>query len=356
MCISWIPSVCSLLTRSSSAAASTSGFSSRWHWSIDPGLSSQTNRARPLDVTVQEQTLRLMEALTDEVGAAVLLITHNLGVVRKFAQAGLCHVFRHDRRRGRDGATVQGAEAPLHQGASGCRAAADRRGPAAADPGRGARLHQSAGRMPLSAALPPCASRLQQSSVRGAGTRAPGEVCSWFLMAEPVVLPVEDPVLIRIEDLRRDFTVGSRKVSALAGVSLDIQRGRTVAVVGESGSGKTTLGNQIPRYRPADIGANPVRRARNRRGPRHRHAAANPGCAAEPLHDAESQAEPAPDPRTADRDSQRPFAASAPRPRGRAVGGRGRSGRFHGAASLRALRRPASARGPGAGPCVGAPT
>ena len=64
-------------------------------------------------------------------------------------------------------------------------------------------------------------------------------------MAEPVVSPEEDPVLIRIEDLRRDFTVGSRTVSALAGVSLDIRRGRTVAVVGESGSGKTTLGNQI---------------------------------------------------------------------------------------------------------------
>jgi peptide/nickel transport system ATP-binding protein len=39
-----------------------------------------------LDVTVQEQTLRLMRNLTDELGSAVLLITHNLGVVREFAE------------------------------------------------------------------------------------------------------------------------------------------------------------------------------------------------------------------------------------------------------------------------------
>lgn len=38
-----------------------------------------------LDVTVQEQTLRLMKRLTRDTGAAVLLITHNLGVVREFA-------------------------------------------------------------------------------------------------------------------------------------------------------------------------------------------------------------------------------------------------------------------------------
>ena len=35
---------------------------------------------------MQEQTLRLMRALGDELGAAVLIITHNLGVVREFAQ------------------------------------------------------------------------------------------------------------------------------------------------------------------------------------------------------------------------------------------------------------------------------
>jgi peptide/nickel transport system ATP-binding protein len=39
-----------------------------------------------LDVTVQEQTLRLMTRLTRDAGAAVLLIAHNLGVVREFAE------------------------------------------------------------------------------------------------------------------------------------------------------------------------------------------------------------------------------------------------------------------------------
>ncbi len=45
-----------------------------------------------LDVTVQEQTLRLMHRLTAERGAAVILITHNLGVVRRFA-ARICVMY-----------------------------------------------------------------------------------------------------------------------------------------------------------------------------------------------------------------------------------------------------------------------
>ena len=39
-----------------------------------------------LDVTIQNQALDLMHDLTKETNTAVLLITHNMGVVRKFAE------------------------------------------------------------------------------------------------------------------------------------------------------------------------------------------------------------------------------------------------------------------------------
>ena len=53
--------------------------------------------------------------------------------------------------------------------------------------------------------------------------------------------------LIRIEDLQVHFQarkgfLGSVVVRALDGVTLNLERGETLAVVGESGSGKTTLG------------------------------------------------------------------------------------------------------------------
>ena len=52
-------------------------------------------------------------------------------------------------------------------------------------------------------------------------------------------------MLITIRDLRRTYEVGSEKVHALDGVSLEIETNEYVAIMGPSGSGKTTLMNII---------------------------------------------------------------------------------------------------------------
>jgi putative ABC transport system ATP-binding protein len=52
-------------------------------------------------------------------------------------------------------------------------------------------------------------------------------------------------VLIRTEDLWKIYEVGSEKVNALAGVSLEVNKGDYVAIMGPSGSGKSTLMNLI---------------------------------------------------------------------------------------------------------------
>jgi ABC-type lipoprotein export system ATPase subunit len=51
--------------------------------------------------------------------------------------------------------------------------------------------------------------------------------------------------LVRAEAVRRVYRLGRRKVAALQGVDLEIERGVLVALRGRSGSGKTTLLNCI---------------------------------------------------------------------------------------------------------------
>ncbi len=120
-----------------------------------------------LDVTTQAQVLALLERLVTERGTAVILITHNLGVVAEFCDTRLRHV-RRAHRRARSGWTHLFArhDPPLQRGPSAlaCRGP-DRfaRGPAAGDP----RLSRLA-----SPPLPPAA-----RSSRAARSGKSREVC-----------------------------------------------------------------------------------------------------------------------------------------------------------------------------------
>ena len=56
---------------------------------------------------------------------------------------------------------------------------------------------------------------------------------------------VSDRALIEVNDLKKQYMMGSEEVWALDGVTLSIEEGDYVAVMGPSGSGKSTLMNML---------------------------------------------------------------------------------------------------------------
>ncbi len=52
-------------------------------------------------------------------------------------------------------------------------------------------------------------------------------------------------ILLKLDEVRRTFTMGEVSVEVLKGISIDIYQGEFLAIVGPSGSGKTTVLNLI---------------------------------------------------------------------------------------------------------------
>ncbi|AMB58636.1 ABC transporter ATP-binding protein [Microterricola viridarii] len=167
---------------------------------LDPGLIVADEPTTALDVTVQAEILDLLRRCRDEFGTAIVLITHNMGVVADLADRVAVMY---------DGKVVEQADAVT----------------LFSNP-------QDDYTKRLLAAVP----HVGQGTVHAA-RRAEGRTIEWAAQ-KPVV---------RAEDLRIEYPgrLGRAGFVAVDGVTLEIRAGEVLGLVGESGSGKTTIGRAI---------------------------------------------------------------------------------------------------------------
>ena len=236
-----------------------------------------------LDVTIQAQILALLKELVVDTGTALVMITHDLGVV-----AGLCDEVnvlyggKIVERGGRHG-LVPAPAPPVHRRAAELDPAARRTAWREAD--TGARLR---GRQPpvglgvrVRAALPQRPGRLHAGEARVG--RRPGRRLPLLqpdgrtAVSETARTTVGEPsdpssdVLVEVTGLEVYFPIKSGllfdrtvgHVRAVDGVDLSIRRGETYGLVGESGCGKSTLGKAILNLEPPTAGSVVLRRRRH---------------------------------------------------------------------------------------------
>ena len=196
-----------------------------------------------LDVTVQAEILDLLRQLASE-GVAVLLITHDMGVVADVADA--VAVMRHGRiiERG-DVRTIFAS--PSHDYTRQLLAAVPRlnslRGGADTDAGDG-----GAGSGADTGAAVSGAGLAKVAAVNSDDAASKGD---------GVAFRVGDSAqsLVHIENLDVVYRNGRRQVHAVRGVSFDIARGQVLGLVGESGSGKSTIAGTLTGLVPIHSGS-----------------------------------------------------------------------------------------------------
>ncbi|HYC49135.1 MAG TPA: ABC transporter ATP-binding protein [Burkholderiales bacterium] len=236
-----------------------------------------------LDVTIQAQILRLMKDLSRDLGIAMVVITHNLGIVARYADrvnvmyaarlteqgtaaelfakplhpytAGLLRsVPRLDRPRGAKLETIEGMPPNLLEPPPGCRFA----------PRCLAKVPESEAAQPPLVEVEPghysaCVRAFEMAKVGPEGLG----LARASLLPPQVKAIDRTRALLSVRGLKTHFEVsaglkalGRRHavVRAVDDISLDVYKGETLGLVGESGCGKTTVGRTLLRLEAATAG------------------------------------------------------------------------------------------------------
>jgi ABC-type dipeptide/oligopeptide/nickel transport system ATPase component len=123
----------------------------------EPQLLIADEPTTALDVTIQAQVLDLMRTLREETGTAIILITHDLGVIAELADDVAVMYSGKIVERAPVERLFAEPQHPLHHRPAGLHPqTAPGTGPAQRDRRPGAHAHDAHGRLPLRAALPVC--------------------------------------------------------------------------------------------------------------------------------------------------------------------------------------------------------
>lgn len=220
--------------------------------SLNPALIIADEPTTALDSTVQAQILDLLDEMRRDLGTTVLMISHDLSVLRRVADRVMVMYAGKSMETGKADDLFADPTHPYTAGL--LRSSSFNRIP-------GARLVPIPGRPP-SLLSPPegCVFADRCPDVMSICSSPPPiqryddgtESLCWLEESpsepqaegagyQPQLIEEPAPILIEAAGIELDFGGRKHPTSVLKGIDLEIHRGETVGLVGESGCGKTTL-------------------------------------------------------------------------------------------------------------------
>ena len=232
----------------------------------DPGLLVLDEPTTGLDATVEAEVLDLVRTLRNETGAAILLIAHNLGVIRSMCdRVGVMYAGKIVE----EGNAGEVFDAPKHPYTVGLLRSLPRHG-----------MHKSQsalstipGTLPtLGSELPTCVyvdrCPLADDTCRNEVPPVVQLDAGHYTRCHHVdaVAEINESVpstlrtagsetVLQITGVSKTFRQGGHDIPALVGVNLSLNDGETLGLVGESGSGKSTLAKALLGVHSPDEGS-----------------------------------------------------------------------------------------------------